>query len=319
MSAVPGGRGEMEILSGSAHPELAREISEHIGRPLGPLRVSRFPDGEIHVRIETSVRGKDVYIVQPTSPPVNDSFTELLIILDAVRRASADRITAVIPYYGYARQDKKTTGREPITARMVANMLTAGGANRILTVDLHSPQIQGFFDIPVDHLTAVNILSERLRSMSLENAVVVTPDAGRVGMATEYANRLGLPIVIIHKRRIGPERTDVARVVGDVRGKLPVIIDDMITTGATIDRSVRALLVEGANAEICVVVTHPVLVGKALEHLSNPAIRKVFVTNTIAVPSDKRIPKLEVVSIAPLIAEAIGRIHSNSSVSELFG
>jgi len=311
-------RGQMEVFSGTAHPGLAREVADLIGLPLGSLNVSRFPDGEVCVNIGASVRGKDVFVIQPTCPPVNENFTELLIILDALYRASAGRVTAVIPYYGYARQDKKTAGREPIAARMVADMLSVGGADRVLTVDLHSPQIQGFFNIPVDHLTAVGILSKRLRSAELGDAVVVAPDAGRVNMATEYANRLGLPVVIIHKRRTGPEQTAVAHVVGEVRGKRPIIIDDMIATGGTIARSVEALLREGGIPEIYVAVTHPVLVGKALEHLSNPAVARVIVTNTIPVGPEKRISKMDVASIAGLIADAIARIHSDSSVSDLF-
>lgn len=311
-------RGQMEVFSGTAHPGLAREVADLIGLPLGSLNVSRFPDGEVCVNIGASVRGKDVFVIQPTCPQVNENFTELLIILDALYRASAGRVTAVIPYYGYARQDKKTAGREPIAARMVADMLSVGGADRVLTVDLHSPQIQGFFNIPVDHLTAVGILSECLRGMELGDAVVVAPDAGRVNMATEYANRLGLPVVIIHKRRTGPEQTAVAHVVGEVRGKRPIIIDDMIATGGTIARSVEALLREGATPGIYVAVTHPVLVGSALEHLLNPAIARVIVTNTIPVGPEKRISKMDVVSIAGLIADAIARIHSDSSVSDLF-
>lgn len=318
MNAFAGSRGQLELLSGTAHPGLAREIAGHLGVAVGPLVVSRFPDGEVHVAIDASVRGKDVYVVQPTCPPVNENLVELLIILDALCRASAGRITAVIPYYGYARQDKKTAGREPITARLAADMLVTAGANRILTVDLHSPQIQGFFGIPVDHLTAVSVLAEHLRAAELKDAVVVAPDAGRVGMATEYANRLGFPVVIIHKRRTGPEQTEAACVVGEVRGKHPIVIDDMITTGRTIDCSVQALLDEGAMPEVRVAVTHAVLVGKALDCLSNPAILEVAVTNTVPVGPEKQIEKLKVASIAPLIASAIGCIHTDSSVSKLF-
>lgn len=318
MNLPHSGRGHMEVFSGTAHPELAKEIAENLGTTLSPLSVSRFPDGEIHVRIDASVRGKDVFIVQPTCPPVNENFTELLIILDALYRASAGRITAIIPYYGYARQDKKSAGREPITARMIADMLTTGGADRILTIDLHSPQIQGFFDIPVDHLTAVNIISEHIRTWELDSAVVVTPDAGRVNMATEYANRLGLPVVIIHKRRTGPEQTHIDYVVGEVRDRIPIIIDDMITTGGTIDRSVNALLQQGAKPDIHIAITHPVLVGKSVEYLSNPSISKVVVTNTLPVSADKKIEKMDIVSVAPLIASAIERINSDQSVSELF-
>jgi len=318
MSLPANVRGQIEVFSGSAHPRLAEGIAHRLGLRLGPLTASRFPDGEISVRVDTSVRGKDVYVVQPTCPPVSENFTELLIILDALYRASASRITAVIPYYGYARQDKKTAGREPITARMIADMLTTGGADRVLTIDLHSPQIQGFFDIPVDHLSAVNVLSERMAGWDLESSVIVAPDAGRVNMATEYANLLGLPVVIIHKRRTGPEKTEVAYVVGDVRGSRPIIIDDMVTTGATIDRSVQALLADGAEPEIRIAVTHPVLVGTVLEHLANPAITEVLVTDTIPVGTEKLTGKMHVVSIAPLIADAIARIHADSSVSELF-
>ncbi|MDI6828751.1 MAG: ribose-phosphate pyrophosphokinase [Armatimonadota bacterium] len=318
MSDLQRPRGELEVFSGTAHPELALEVAMRLGRSLGRLNVSRFPDGEVHVQIEESVRGKDVFIIQPTCPPVNENFTELLIMLDALYRASAGRITVVIPYYGYARQDKKTTGREPITARMVADMLTAGGADRILAMDLHSPQIQGFFRIPVDHLTAVGALCLELRALEIKDAVVVSPDAGRVKLATEYANRLGLPVVIIHKRRIGPEQTEAVYVVGDVRGKRPIIIDDMITTGGTIERSVNALLEQGAKEEIYVAATHPVLVESAIERLSNPTIKNVLVTNTIPVPSGKMLQKLRVVSIAHLIADAIRSIHTDSSVSQLF-
>ena len=309
--------GKLEIFSGTAHPQLAAEIAGCMGIPVGPMTVTRFPDGEIYVKVETSVRGKDVYVVQPTCPPVNENFTELLIILDALRRASARRITTVIPYYGYGRQDKKTAGREPITARMIADMLIAGGADRLLTIDLHSPQIQGFFDIPVDHLTAVGILGEHLGGHDIGDSVIVAPDAGRVNMATQYANRLGLPVVIIHKRRTGPEETEIVHVVGEVRGKQPIIIDDMITTGGTINRSVRALLDGGARAEILVAATHAVLVGKAIEYLSHPAIKEVVVTNTVP-GGRERLAGLKEVSVAPLIASAIQRIHADASVSEIF-
>jgi len=318
MSAASQGRGQLQVFSGTANPELAGKIAAHLGVPLGGMTVSKFPDGETCVRIDTSVRGKDAYIVQPTCPPVNDNLVELLIILDALRRASASRITAVIPYYGYARQDKKTAGREPIAARMVADMLTTGGADRIVTVDLHSPQIQGFFDIPVDHLTAVGVLAEHLRKSDLTGSVIVAPDAGRVNMATDYANRLGLPVVIIHKRRIGPEETEAVYVVGDVAGKRPIIIDDMVTTGGTISRSVRALLDEGAAPPMRVAVTHGVLVGKAVEYLSEDVILEAAVTDTVPIGAEKAFDRLKVVSIAPLIAEAIRRIHADSSVSELF-
>lgn len=310
---------DLVIFSGTAHPDLANSIAADLGVELGPIRIDRFPDGEIFVRVETSVRGKDVFVVQPTCAPVNESFTELLIILDALRRASPSRISAIIPYYGYARQDKKIGGREPITARMIADMLTVGGADRVLTVDLHSPQIQGFFDIPVDHLTAVPVICEYLRGRDLSKSVIVSPDAGRVNMATEYANRLGISVVIIHKRRTGPEQTAVSHVVGNVEGKSPIIIDDMITTGGTMARSVEALIRHGAKPEILIAATHPVFVGRALENLSNPAIKEIVVSNTIPVPPDKIDGKVQLVTISPLMAEAISRIHSDRSVSEMFG
>jgi ribose-phosphate pyrophosphokinase len=310
---------DLAVFSGTAHPELAQRIAECLGTRLGPLKIERFPDGEIFVRVETSVRGKDVFVIQPTCSPVNENFTELLIILDALRRASPARISAIIPYYGYARQDKKVGGREPITARMIADMLTVGGADRMLMVDLHSPQIQGFFDIPVDHLTAVSIICEHLKRRDLSDAVVVSPDAGRINMATEYSNRLGLPVVIIHKRRTGPEQTQVAHVVGDVAGKKPIIIDDMITTGGTMARSVEALLKQGAKPEVLIAATHAVLVGKAIEHMSHPAVKELVVSDTIPIAPEKRMEKIAVVSISPLVAEAIARIHADRSVSEMFG
>ena len=308
---------ELALISGSAHPGLAREIAESLGVTLGPATITRFPDSELYVRVEFSVRGKDVYVIQPTCAPVNENLVELLIILDALRRASAGRITAVIPYFGYARQDKKIAGREPITARMVADMLTTGGADRILTIDLHSAQIQGFFDIPVDQLTAVGVLTEHMRMWDLRDSLIVAPDAGRVVMAGEYASRLGLPVAIVHKRRIGPERTEAAYVVGDVASRHPIIIDDMISTGGTIIRAMDALLERGAAEDVRVVATHGVLVGGAMELLAHPAISEVVVTNTIPIP-ENAIENLRVVSIAPLLAEAIRRIHTDRSVSEVF-
>ena len=310
--------GEMSVLTGTAHPVLASEIVQELGLVLGGMTISRFPDTEIYVRVETSVRGKDVYVIQPTCPPVNENLMELMIILDALRRASTGRITAVIPYFGYARQDKKITGREPISARMVADMLTAGGADRILTIDLHSPQIQGFFDIAVDQLTAVGLLTEHMRRWDLTDSVIVAPDAGRVNMATDYAGRLGLPVVIVHKRRTGPERTEAAFVVGEVRGKRPIIIDDMITTGGTISRSVVALVEQGAQPDVRVVATHAVLVGRFMENLNDRAITEVLVTNTIPIPPEKQFRNIRQVSTAPMLAQAISCIHRESSVSALF-
>ncbi len=318
MTSRPISDQDLEILTGTAHPMLATEIAEHLGLALGPMTISRFPDSETYVRVETSVRGKDVYVIQPTCPPVNENLMELMVILDALRRASTGRITAVIPYFGYARQDKKITGREPISARMVADMLTTGGADRVLTIDLHSLQIQGFFDIPVDQLTAVGLLTEHMRKWDLSDSVIVAPDAGRVNMATDYAGRLGLPVVIVHKRRTGPERTQAAFVVGDVKGKRPIIIDDMITTGGTIGRSVTALMEQGAQPDVRIVATHPVLVGSYAENLRTSSITEILVTNTIPVPAEKQFGKVRPVSVARMLADAISCIHRESSVSALF-
>lgn len=311
-------RGDIAIFSGAAHAELAHEIARWLGLDVSPMRVFRFPDSEVYVRVDMSVRGMDVYVVQPTCPPVNENLAELLIILDAMYRASAGRITAVIPYYGYARQDKKTAGREAITARMIADMLSTAGADRVLTVDLHSAQIQGFFDIPVDHLTAVRLLASHLKTQNLDNAVIVAPDAGRVGMAYDYATFLGLPVVVVHKRRVGAEQTIATHIVGEVTGKRPIIIEDMITTGATVARSVEALLQNEAQPDIQVVATHGVLVHHALEYLSNPAITRIILTNTIPIPPEKRLSKMEILSIGNILADAIARIHADKSVSELF-
>jgi len=318
MTCRPKSVSNMEVFSGTAHRNLGEEIASCLNTNLGSLEVSRFPDGEIHVRIEKSVRGMDVFVIQPTCPPVNENFTELLIILDALHRASAGRITAVIPYYGYARQDKRAAGREPITARMIADMLITGGADRILTVDLHSPQIQGFFDIPVDHLTAVDLLSKEMSQWDLSDSVLVAPDAGRVKMTTEYANRLNLPVVIVHKRRIGADQTAVLYVVGDVKGMRPIIIDDMITTGGTVSKCVDALIEEGAKPDVRVVATHPILVGSAADLLSRKEIVEVLVSNTVPTTMSRELRSLRVASIAPVIADALLRIHCDDSVSELF-
>lgn len=310
--------GDMAIFSGNAHPQLAKEVAGYLGLGLAAMDVSRFPDGEVQVQIRESIRGADAFVIQPTCPPVNENLVELLVITDALKRASAGRITAVVPYYGYARQDKKAAGREPITARMVADVLTTVGVDRMVTVDLHSAQIQGFFGFPVDHLTAVNVLARYMAKKKIGDLVVVSPDAGRVKLATEYASRLNAPVVIIHKRRLGPEQPEVAHVVGEIRGMTPVIIDDMMTTGGTVDKSVRALLESGAKPEVYVMATHAVLVGRFTEVLGKSAIKEVVVTNTIPLGPEKQLGKITVVSIGPLIAEAIRSIHTDGSVSRLF-
>lgn len=253
---------EIRLFSGSAHPDLARRVAEALGVPLGKALVDRFPDGEVRVRLLESVRGEDVYLIQPTCPPVNDHLMELLLLADAARRSSAGRINAVIPYFGYARQDKQTEGREPISARLVAGLLERVGVERVIAIDLHAPQIQGFFDIPVDHLSAVRLFARYLREKGyVENAVVVSPDAGRAEEARRLAERLGLPLAMLAKRRLGPRETSVTYVIGDVEGKRPILVDDIVSTGGTIRRGVEALLQAGALPEVVVMATHAVLVG----------------------------------------------------------
>ncbi|KGQ22280.1 ribose-phosphate diphosphokinase [Thermus filiformis] len=305
---------EIRIFSGNAHPDLAGRVAAALGLPLGQALVERFPDGEVRVRLLESVRGDDVYLVQPTSPPVNDHLMELLLLADAARRSSAARINAVIPYFGYARQDKQTQGREPISAKLVANLLEAVGVDRVIAIDLHAPQIQGFFDIPVDHLSAVRLFARYLRERGLDQeAVVVSPDAGRAEEARRLSERLGLPFAMLAKRRTGPRETQVTYVIGDVEGKRPLVIDDIVSTGGTIRRGVEALLEAGARPEVVVLATHPVLVAGARENLAHPAIREVVFTDTIPL----REGGYTVLSTAELLAQAIRHVHTNQSVSAL--
>ncbi len=307
---------EMRIFSGSATPELAASVAQHLGLELSKGEASSFPDGESRVQIDESVRGADCYVVQSTCAPVNHTLMELLVFADALRRASAWRINAVIPYFGYARQDKKSQAREPITAKLVANLLEQVGVDRVIAIDLHAGQIQGFFDVPVDHLTALGILGKHLGKQDLSNSVVVSPDVGRATEARRLANYLGLPIAILYKRRNSPTDTSVTHVIGDVEGMRPIIADDMITTAGTITRSVDALLELGALPEVRLVATHPVFSPPALERLSHSAIREVFVTDTI--PYRGQDSKVKVLSVAELLASAIQNVHDNSSVSALF-
>jgi ribose-phosphate pyrophosphokinase len=305
---------EIRLFSGNAHPDLARRVAEALGVPLGQALVDRFPDGEVRVRLLESVRGDDVYLVQPTSPPVNDHLMELLLLADAARRSSAARINAVIPYFGYARQDKQTEGREPVSAKLVASLLERVGVHRVIAIDLHAPQIQGFFDIPVDHLSAVRLFARYLKERGYaENAVVVSPDAGRAEEARRLAERLGLPFAMLAKRRHGPRETSVTYVIGDVEGKRPLLVDDIVSTGGTIRRGVEALLLAGALLEIVVMATHAVLVGGARENLAHPAIREVVFTDTIPL----RDGGYTVLSTAELLAQAIRHVHTNQSVSAL--
>ncbi len=313
-------RHDFRLFAGRANPALAQEISAILGVELGKISIGPFPNSETRVQIEESIRGTDIYLVQPTCQPANEYLMELLITIDAMKRASARQITAIIPYFGYARQDHKTTGREPISAKLVANLLTTAGANRIIAIDLHVPQIQAFFDIPLDHLTAVTTLANYFKDKEVENGVVVAPDAGRAKLAEKYADILSLPLAIMHKRRSGVDgqRVEFVELVGDVSGKTPIVIDDEIATGGSIYQQAKALTAAGANPAY-ISIAHAVLVGPALERLKHPAIREVVTTNTIPILPEKQLNgKIKVLSIAPLLAEAILRIHSHRSVSQVF-
>jgi len=314
---MPSRDNRLKVFSGNANAELAEEIAHYAGVSLGSARVTRFCDGEIEVQINESVRGADVFVVQPTCTPVNETLMELLVMIDAIRRASARRITAVIPYYGYARQDRKTRGRQPITARLVANLIVASGARRVMTMDLHAGQIQGFFDIPVDHLPAGPILAEYFHRNGLNDVVVVAPDLGGVTRARDMAERLGASIAIIDKRRPEPNVAEVTNLIGEVQGRRVLMVDDIIDTAGTITKGAEALKVWGAT-EIYVCCTHAVLSGPAIERLEAAPVKEVLVTNTIPVPAEKTLPKLKVLSVAPLLGEAILRIHEDLSVSKLF-
>ena len=310
---------ELRLFSGTGNPQLSSSIAQQLGVPLGRMTVKRFSDGEIRARVEQSVRGDDVFIVQPGSKPVNDNLVELLIMIDAFKRASARRINVVMPYYCYARQDKKVRPREPVTAKLVANLLTAAGASRLLAIDLHAGQIVGFFDLPVDHLYAGPILA-RYFAEHFENmldTVVVSPDVGGVGRARSLAEFLGTPIAIIVKRRPEPNESEVMEVIGDVEGRTAIMIDDMIDTGGSIISGAEALFSRGAR-EVYAACTHGVLSGGAPEKLLASPIKKVVITDTIPLPDEKRGSKIVVVSVAALIADAIKRIHTEGSVSELF-
>jgi ribose-phosphate pyrophosphokinase len=307
----------IKIFSGTANPELAREITDYLGVPLGDMEVRRFKDGEIDLRIRETVRGAKVFVIQPTCSPANENLMELLVIIDALRRASAKEIAAVIPYYGYARKDRKTQPREPITAKLVANLLTAAGANRVLTMDLHAGQIQGFFDIPVDNLRALPILAEYFNQKGLKDPVVVSPDVGGVGRARELAHRLHCPLAIVDKRRPRPNVAEVMHIIGDVSGKKAIIIDDIIDTGGTIIQVVEALKAEGAT-EVFACCTHPVFSSPAIKGLENAELSEVVVTNTIPIPPEKRTKNTVVLSVANIFGEAIRRISDELSVSVLF-
>ncbi|RYM04925.1 ribose-phosphate diphosphokinase [Sporolactobacillus sp. THM7-7] len=307
----------LKVFSLNSNPDLAKQIAEHIGIQLGKCIVSSFSDGEIQISIEESIRGSEVYVIQSTSAPVNQHLMELLIMIDALKRASAKTINVVIPYYGYARQDRKARAREPITAKLVANLLETAGATRILSMDLHAPQIQGFFDIPVDQLLGVPILSEYFLSKKLEDVVVVSPDHGGVTRARKMAERLNAPIAIIDKRRPKPNVSEVMNIIGDIQGKTAIIIDDIIDTAGTITLAANALVERGAK-KVYACCTHPVLSGPAIDRIQASAISELAVTNTIPLPEHKNIDKIVQLSVAPLVGEAIIRIHEKLSVSRLF-
>jgi ribose-phosphate pyrophosphokinase len=305
------------LFSGNANRALSQEIADYVGVPLGEAEVSRFADGEILVQIFENVRGADVFVIQPTCRPVNENLMELLVIIDALKRASAWRITAVMPYYGYGRQDRKVQPRVPITAKLVADLLTAAGVHRVLTMDLHAGQIQGFFTTPVDHLFAAPVLLQYFQDRMLGNAVVVSPDAGGVERARAFAKRLDTSLAFIDKRRTGPNEAKVMHIVGEVEGRDVIIVDDMIDTGGTLTQAVPPLLEKGAK-RIFASCTHPVLSGSAVERIEASALEEVVVTNTIPVPEGRLSKKLTVLSVAPLLGEAISRIHKEESVSRLF-
>lgn len=308
----------LKVFAGNANLSLAQEISDHIGIPLGQAEIGRFQNGEIFVMINESVRGCDAFVVQPTCGSVNDTLMELLIMVDALRRASARRITAVLPHYGYARQDRKSRGREPITAKLVANLITVAGARRLLAMDLHAPAIQGFFDIPVDHLSAIPLLADYFASKELSrDLVVVSPDTGGVVRAGELAKRLGASIGIIYKRRPKPNVSEVMNVIGDVKGKTCIMVDDIIDTAGTIVKGAEALLERGA-ADVYACATHPILSGAARERLDGSPFREVVVTNTIPVDSENRPRNLVELSVAEMLGEAMIRIHEDLSVSKMF-
>ncbi len=308
---------ELKLLAGNANRPLAEEIARELGLPLADAEVSRFSDGEVFVQINENVRGADVFVIQPTCPPVNDSLMELLVMLDALKRASAQRMTAVLPYYGYARQDRKVQPRVPISAKLVADLLTAAGAHRVLALDLHAGQIQGFFNIPVDHLFAAPVLIDHLGGKGLQEPVVIAPDAGGVERARAIAKRLKAGLAIIDKRREGANVSLFMHLIGDVKGRDAVIIDDMIDTAGTVVQAVDAIKREGAR-RILACGVHPVLSGPAIARIEGSPLEEVIVTNSIPLGPEKRIAKIVVLSVANLLAEAIRRIHAEESVSTLF-
>ena len=308
---------KLKIFTGNANPELAKEICDYLGLPLGEAFVGRFNNGEVQIMIDESVRGKDVFIIQPTSYPVNDNLMELMVMADALKRASARHITAVVPYYGYARQDRKTRGREPITAKLVANLMQTSGITRLVTVDLHAGQIQGFFDVPVDHLYGASILAKYINEKNLEDVIVVSPDLGGVTRARDLADRIGAPIAIIEKKRPEPGVAKVMNLIGDVKDKNCIIVDDIVDTAGSLVEGAKALEAFGAKS-VMAAVTHAVLTDPASERIANSNIKELIVTNTMPLPENCKLPNVTQLSVAPLLGEAIMRIFHEVSVSNLF-
>ncbi len=309
---------KLSVVTGNAHPDLVNSICKCL--KIKPTRcfVGRFSEGEIRVKIEENIRGKDCFVIQPTCPPVNESLMELLILIDALKRASAKRITAVMPYFGYARQDRKDQPRVPITAKLVANLITVAGADRVLTMDLHAGQIQGFFDIPLDHLFAVGVFVEYFKKLGLKDLVIVSPDVGGIKMARAYAKRLNAGLAIVDKRRISPEATEAVHILGDIEDKNIVIVDDLISTGSSLVEAVEALSAQGAK-QIRAAISHGVLCGAAIERISKcKSLKELMITDSIPLSEDRKHPKIKVLSISELLGEAIKRIHNEESVSSLF-
>lgn len=307
------------VFGGTASSAMTDKICAYLGIPRGNAVIGPFPDGETTIKVEEDVRGKDCFVVQATSPPVNDHLMELLIFIDCLRRASAKRITAVIPYYGYARQDRKSEGRTPITAKLVANLLTTSGVNRVLTMNLHADQIQGFFDIPVDHLTAAPVIAKHFTDRKMKDIVFVSPDVGNMKFGSDFASRIGGELAVVHKRRVSGETTTAVNIIGDVEGKRVMMFDDMITTAGTVCEAAKLVRERGAK-EIYVSATHGVFAGPALERLKNAEFDEIVVTDTIEIPQKVRdgLKNLTILSVAPLVGEAIKRIHDHQSISALF-
>ncbi|MGH7163608.1 MAG: ribose-phosphate diphosphokinase [Planctomycetota bacterium] len=307
----------LKVFSGTANRQLSEAICSHLNMRPGDARVERFADGEIRVKVEEDVRGTDAFVVQPTSPPVNDNLMELVLLMDALRRASAERITAVIPYFGYARQDRKDEGRVPISAKLVSNMIVTAGANRVLAIDLHAAQLQGFFDIPVDHLYAAPVIARYFRRLGLSDLTVVAPDVGSSKLARGYSKRLHAGLAIVDKRRLSDRDTEVLTVIGDVKGRNVLLLDDMISTAGSITAAATAVMKMGAKS-IHLGATHAILCGNAMARLDEAPIQQVVVTDTIPVPADKQRDYLHVLTVSRLLGEAILRIHHAESVSRLF-